>query len=174
MTTPDQTATDLSTLTGAWVLDPARTRITFRTKAMWVLKVNGSLRAIEGGGTVGPDGSVHGTLVLDAASVDTNNKKRDTHLRTADFFDVGTFPTMTYEVTGARPEGDGHVRVDGQLTIAGRTRPLTVLAAVSSGATHAGVTAEVDLDRSDWGVNWSKLGASVDNHVVVEAHFVKA
>ena len=52
MTTPNPTATELSSLSGAWTLDPARTTVTFHTKAMWVLKVKGSLRATEGGGTL--------------------------------------------------------------------------------------------------------------------------
>jgi polyisoprenoid-binding protein YceI len=174
MTTPDTTTADLSTLTGTWTLDPAHTTITFLTKAMWVLKVNGTLQATSGSGSVAPDGTVTGTIVFDAASISTKNKKRDAHLRTDEFFDVATYPTMTFTATGARPEGSGQVRVDGELTIRDQTRPLTLLAEVSPSGTTATASAEVDLDRSDWGVTWAKMGASVANHVVVKAQFVKA
>jgi polyisoprenoid-binding protein YceI len=141
---------------------------------MWVLKVKGTLRATNGGGSVAADGTVSGTIVFDAASIDTKNKRRDTHLRTDEFFDADTYPTMTFTATGARPEGAGRVRVDGQLTIRDQTRPLSVLAEVSARGTTATASAEFDLDRSDWGVTWSKMGASVGNHVVVNAQFVKA
>lgn len=174
MTSPNPTTTDLTTLAGTWTLDPARTTVTFHTKAMWVLKVKGTVRATEGSGTVGADGTVGGTLVLDAASVDTGNKKRDDHLRTAEFFDVATYPTMTFTVSGATPQASGQVQVDGELTIHGQTHPLTLLADVDAAATTATVRAETDIDRSEWGVSWAKMGAGLANHVVVEASFVKA
>lgn len=174
MTTPQSGTTDLSLLAGAWTLDPARTTVTFHTKAVWVLKVKGTLRAVEGGGTVAADGTVNGTLVLDASSIDTGNAKRDTHLRSPDFFEVGTFPVMTFTATGVRPEGPDQVRVDGQLTIRDQTRPLSVLAQVAPAGATVTASAHVDLDRREWGVTWAKMGASVANHVVVDATFVRA
>jgi polyisoprenoid-binding protein YceI len=84
---------------GKWMLDPDRTSIVFHTKAMWVFPAKGTARAIEGVGTMGTDGGLSGSLVVDAASIDTKNRKRDAHLRTADFFEVETFPTINFEAT---------------------------------------------------------------------------
>ena len=95
MTSPSQNSFDLSDFAGKWELDRDRTSIAFHTKAMWVFPAKGTFRALEGVGNVAADGRISGTLVIDAASVDTKNKKRDAHLRTADFFEVETFPTMT-------------------------------------------------------------------------------
>src|ERR1700678_135527 len=105
MTSPDDTAADLSAYAGSWTLDPSQTSIEFHTKAMWVANVKGAFKAIEGSGTVGADGTVGGSIILDAASVDTKKKKRDDHLRTADFFEVSAFPTITFTVTDAHPKG---------------------------------------------------------------------
>jgi polyisoprenoid-binding protein YceI len=174
MTPPDQTAADLSQFAGTWTLDPARTSIVFHTKAMWILKVKGQVTALEGSGTVGADGSFSGSLVLDPATIDTKNKKRDAHLRTADFFEVDAYPTMTFTASGARPNGAGKVEVTGTLTIHGQPRPLVVEADVSATGDAATVVAEVDIDRAAWGLTWAKMGAGLANHVVVSAHFIKA
>ena len=107
MTSPNQSSVDLRDFAGQWVLDPDQTSIVFHTKAMWVFPAKGTAKAIEGVGTVAPDGSLSGTLVIDAASIDTRNKKRDAHLRTADFFEVERFPTITFEVTSGRLAGSG-------------------------------------------------------------------
>jgi polyisoprenoid-binding protein YceI len=174
MPSPHETAIDLPALAGNWTLDPTGTSVAFRTKAMWILPVKGSLRVIEGEGTVEPDGTVSGTFVIDAASIDTGNAKRDAHLRTGDFFAVGEYPTITFAATAARPDDAGLVRVEGTLTVHGQTRPLTVLANVSVNGTVATADAEVDLDRSEWGLTWAKMGAAVTNRVTIHAQWIKA
>ena len=173
MTSPNETVTDLSAFAGTWTLDPAHTSVVFLTKAMWVLNVRGTFKALEGTGTVGGDGSVSGTLVIDAASVDTKKKKRDTHLRTADFFEVEVHPTITFAVTNAHPKGAGKVELVGDLTIHGTTRPVSVLADVHATGSSATVVAELDIDRSEWGLTWAKLGAGLTNHLEISARFTK-
>lgn len=173
MTSSEQTHLDPE-LAGAWTLDPARTSVTIHTKAMWLLPVKGTARALEGGGTVAADGSVTGTLVIDAASIDTHNKKRDAHLRTADFFEVANHPTITFTATGARPSSSGKVALDGTLTMHGQTRPLTLLAEVAVTGDSVTVTADADIDRNDWGVSWAKMGAGLKNQVAISAHFDRA
>jgi polyisoprenoid-binding protein YceI len=168
------TTTQLSTYAGTWTLDPSRTTVTFQTKAMWVLKVKGTFVAAGGGGTISEDGTLQGTLVFDAASIDTGNKKRDDHLRSPEFFGVETHPTITFTASTAAVHGPGQVQVKGQLTISGQTRPVTVLAEVSAAGDTATVRTETDIDRSEWGVTWAKMGAGLANHVVVEARFTKA
>ncbi len=171
---PSQSNADLSAFTGDWTLDQKRSSVTFQTKAMWVLKVKGEFQAVEGRGHVGEGGTLDGTLVVDVASIDTKNKKRDTHLRTTDFFDIATYPTMTFTATAAHPKSPDRVQVDGNLSINGQTRPLSVDAQVAVGDGVAAVTAEADIDRSQWGISWAKMGAGMTNHVVIKAHFVKA
>jgi polyisoprenoid-binding protein YceI len=173
MTSPNETTVDLSAFAGSWTLDPSQTSVEFHTKAMWVVNVKGTFKAIEGGGTVGADGGVTGSIVLDAASVDTRKKKRDDHLRTADFFEVNSFPTITVTVTGAHPKEAGKVDLTGTLTIHGTTRPLALRADVSVTEVSATVSTEVDIDRSEWGITWAKMGAGLKNHVVINARFTR-
>ena len=98
------------------------------------------------------DGTVSGTLVIDASSIDTKNKKRgNDHLRSGDFFEVDTHPTIVYTASrGASPVGDSF-KVSGDLTVHGQTRPLEVTATgTDSGEGRVRITAEVDIDRSQW------------------------
>jgi polyisoprenoid-binding protein YceI len=173
MTLGNQQLNDFLSSAGNWKLDPARTSIEFHTKAMWVLKVKGSFKAIEGGAAVSEDGAVSGSLVLDAASVNTGNAKRDAHLRTADFFEVEKYPTIVFSATGARPTGSGQVELTGTLTIHGESKPVTLVGHVAGSATEVEVSAESDIDRSGWGITWSKMGAGLANHLVLNAHFAR-
>ena len=121
-----------------------------------------------------PDGTVSGSVVFDAASIDTKNKKRDKHLRTADFFEVETYPTFTFALTSARPVSNGQLELSGTLTIRDQSRPLTLTADVQSTETSVTISTEFDIDRSEWGLTWAKMGAGVANHVVIQAQFTKA
>jgi polyisoprenoid-binding protein YceI len=161
---------------GTWKLDPAGTTIELHTKAMWGLaKVKAAFKAIEGGGTVGEDGTVSGNLVIDARSVDTKNTKRDKHLRSADFFEVESYPTFTYSASSVSPAAGGKVKVNGTFTVHGQTRPLDVIATLGPAtADRVTVTAEAELDRSEWGITWSKMGAGLHNRVSVTAQFTRA
>jgi polyisoprenoid-binding protein YceI len=77
-------------LAGEWVLDPRESNIRLKRRSMWGLApVSGVFREVSGNGTVSPDGEVNGTVTVTAASIDTGNTRRDTHLRSADFFDCG-------------------------------------------------------------------------------------
>ncbi|MFD9670306.1 YceI family protein [Rhodococcus sp. NPDC059968] len=174
MTSPMEPVPHLSTLVGSWTLDPARTSIAFHTKALWLLPVTGTFHAVEGAGTVSNDGSITGTLVVDATSVNTKNSKRDEHLRSADFFDVQKYPTIIFTATEARPAEPGHLHLGADLTVHGQTRPLTVPAHVVATEDTAAVTAEVHLDRSSWGLTYTKKGSRLATHVVIKAHFIKS
>jgi len=173
MTERTATPSDPKTLTGRWALDASRSSVTFTTKAMWVLPVKATVTALEGSGNVADDGSVQGTLVFDAATFDTRNKKRDQHLRSADFFDVSRYPTLTVDVLGATPTAAGGYQIAATLTIRGRSRPVTLPASVVVDGDVATVTVETDIDRSEWGLTWAKLGAGLQNHVIVTARFTK-
>ena len=158
MTSPNENSVDLRDFAGKWALDPDRTSIVLHTKAMWVFPAKGTAKAIEGVGTVAPDGGLSGTLVIDAASIDTKNKKRDAHLRTADFFEVEKFPTITFEVTSGRLADSGKLELTGTLTVHGQTRPLSVVADLNVAADAVTVSTEVAIDRSDWGLSLTRSG----------------
>lgn len=173
MTSPNQNSVDLSDFVGNWVLDPDRISIVFHTKAIWVFPTKGTAKAIEGSGTVGADGSLSGKLVIDAASIDTKIKKRDAHLRTADFFEVERFPTITFEATSGRLAGPGKLELAGTFTVHGETKPLAVMANLSVAADTVTVSTELVIDRSEWGLSLRPFGAGLKNRVVISALFRK-
>jgi len=174
-------------LTGNWTLDPARSSVTLNTKSIWGLaKVKGVFHDVTGEGTVNADGAATGTITVAAASIDTANKKRDTHLRSADFFDADNHPSFVFLVTGITPRDDGGVTVSGTLTVRGTTKPVTFDAAVTAtGSGDAGTdngtgTAEVTLDgalpinRGDFGLSFNQMGMmSLDNTLTIHAAFTK-
>jgi polyisoprenoid-binding protein YceI len=174
LTTEPAQGGSVADVTGIWNVDPASTTIEFHTKAMWLLPVKGRFRALSGSGMVGEDGSVTGHLTMDAASIDTGNARRDKHLRSADFFEVESHPSFTFDVAQATSSGVGRATLDGSLTIKGASRPLQVPVSFSRSADAVDVEAEIaDLDRREWGLTWARMGTGVHNRLVVHAHFVR-
>jgi polyisoprenoid-binding protein YceI len=164
---------DLTPLTGRWTLDPSRTTAAFHTKALWILKVRGTIRAVQGSATVGPDGRVDGELTFDVASVDTGIAKRDEHLRGSDFFDAANYPNLTFTATAINFDDATTAQVTGELTLHGQSRPVTLLASVTAAGPTAIVTGTATIDRRDWGVSMVKMGSGVLNRVEVTATFVR-
>ena len=101
----------ISDLTGTWALDPRRTTIQFQTKAMWVLNVNGTLRATEGSGAVDGNGQVTGRLVVDANSIGTKNKRRGRTPVTTRSGDQAATPAQYRSPLGRRPYDLRHAAV---------------------------------------------------------------
>ena len=165
----------LAGIVGTWQLDPKTTIIEFHTTAMWGLsKVTGSIRAVEGSGAVGDDGAVSGELVLDAASVDTKIKRRDTHLRSRHFFDVGTYPTLTFTASEVTPLPDGTLRINGTLRVKDQSHPIEVVATLTAPSVERiTVSGEVAIDRRRWGLTRATMGAGLENRVVLLAQFVR-
>jgi polyisoprenoid-binding protein YceI len=109
-----------------------------------------------------------------AASIETKNTRRDTHLRSADFFDSDHYPDITFTVDSVRPSGQG-VTVAGTLTVRDRARPLT-FAATASVHDNAEVwlDAEVRVNRADFGLTWNQMGtASMNNTLTIHAVLTK-
>jgi polyisoprenoid-binding protein YceI len=171
VTSTSPSSSDLSSFAGSWAIDPHQTTVEFRTKALWVFPVKGKAKVIGGGATVASDGSLTGTLIVDAASIDTKNKKRDDHLRTADFFEVIKYPTIAFEVSRGRAMSSGKMEFEGTLTVHGQTRPLTLSADVNTSGDSAILSTEVDIDRRSWGLSLSPYGAGFKNRVAVRATF---
>ena len=141
---------------------------------MGLIPVNGVFRDVSGNGTISPDGEVSGTVTVVAASIDTKNARRDAHLRSADFFDSGNHPDITFTADDIQPSGRG-VAVTGMLTVRGRTRPLSFDAAASVQA-DGGIRldAEVHVNRADFGLTWNQLGlVAVNNTIIIHAVFTR-
>jgi polyisoprenoid-binding protein YceI len=162
-------------LTGTWTLDASKSTVGLRSKSMWgLVPVKGVFGQVSGQGTVSAAGDVSGAITVSAASIDTKNKKRDTHLRSADFFDSDTYPDITVTVNQARLSGQG-VTVSGSLTVRDLTKPLTFDATVSAASdSEISLDAEVPVNRTDFGLTWNQMGmASVHNTITVHAVFTK-
>jgi polyisoprenoid-binding protein YceI len=180
MPTPSTTAPALQdllksgTLAGEWVLDPSTSSVRLKSKSMGLISVNGVFREVSGSGTVAPDGKATGTLLVAAASVDTRNTKRDTHLRSADFFDSDNHPDITFTADDIRPSAQG-VAVTGALTVRGRTRPLAFDAAASvAGDGEVWLDATVRVNRADFGITWNQLGmVSLTSTLTIHAVFTR-
>jgi polyisoprenoid-binding protein YceI len=175
MTEPALQALRDGRLAGTWTLDPARSQVGLRTKSMWgLVKVNGVFRRVTGAGVITAGGDVTGTITVGAASIDTKNKRRDDHLRSADFFQASDYPDITFTVDRITQAGqDATVR--GILTVRGTTLPLSFPAAVSNlGGDELWLDAQVTVNRGDFGLTWNQMGmASMDNTIAIHAVFAK-
>ncbi len=161
-------------LAGAWALDPRTSSIRLKSKVYGLVPVNGVFREVSGNGTVSPDGEASGTFTIAAASIDTKNTRRDTHLRSADFFDSGSHPDITFTANRIRPSGHDVV-VTGALTVRGRTRPLSFDAAASvHGDGVIWLDAEVRINRADFGLTWNWLGmVAMTSTLTIHAVFTR-
>ncbi len=161
------TAIDTSTeipgyISGTWAIDPVHSEVSFTVRHLMVSKVRGRFTRFAGTFVTGEDpleSSVEATVEL--ASIDTDNADRDAHIRSADFFDVERYPTLTYRSTGIRRDGDGFI-VDGELSLHGVTRsvPLTLevngfQASTPFGDTRAGFSATAEINRNDFGIEFN-------------------
>ena len=171
MTSAHEKTDELSKYAGTWTLDPAKTTVGFRTSVMRILPVKGTARALSGEAHITADGDAKGTLVIDAGSLDTKNTKRDEHLRSADFFEVITYPTISFTADDVQPIGPGCVDVHGLLTVHGRSERVNVKAEVNGSDISVTVSTEFEIDRSLFGLTWAKLGASLKNRVQIHAYF---
>jgi polyisoprenoid-binding protein YceI len=146
---------------GTWDIDPVHSDVSFTVRHMMVSKVRGRFGTFSGEITTGQEVTASSvTATLDATSIDTNNEQRDNHIRSADFFDVANHPTWTFASSAVRVDGD-ELYVDGELTIKGVTRPVTLKLEVEGfgpdayGGTRAGFSATTTINRNDFGVDIS-------------------
>jgi polyisoprenoid-binding protein YceI len=159
--------------TGTWDIDPVHSEVSFVVRHMVVSKVRGRFGKFEG--TIVLAGEPLQSSVearIEAASVDTNNEQRDAHVRSGDFLDTENHPNITFVSTGVRSERDRFL-VDGELTIRGTTRPVTLTLEPNGftpdpyGGTRAGFTAHTDIDRTDFGVSYNGPIPGADNAMVL-------
>jgi polyisoprenoid-binding protein YceI len=161
MTTSTAAATVPGYVAGTWEIDPVHSEVGFVARHMMVSKVRGRFTSFSGELVLGEDplqSSV--TATIDLTSIQTGNEQRDHHIRSADFFEVDKYQTMTYRSTGVRPEGDHYV-LEGELTLKDVTKPVELTLELNGfgpdpfGGTRAGFTASGEINRRDFGVNFS-------------------
>ncbi len=161
---------------GRWVLDPAGSTVEFHVKHFWgAITVHGRFGLIGGGGTVTPDGTLEGRVEIEASSLTTKNRRRDEHLRSADFFDVAQHPKIVVLADGLTPAGS--TTMDGQIVLeaAGKRQsiPLTV-ELTETAADTVTLRSELVVDRTAFGMIWSPLGmASREARAIVTARFIR-
>ena len=148
---------------GTWAIDPSHASFEFVARHL-MAKVRGSFPGVSGVATVAevPEESTL-EIEIDTSTIDTKDPNRDAHLRSNDFFGVEDHPTISFRSTGVRPDdGETHWKVDGELTIKGTTRPVTVDVEFLGGAIDpwgnqkigfSGLVPEVN--REDWGLTWN-------------------
>ena len=174
-----------------WTLDPTHSAVSFSIRHMVVAKVRGRFGNVQTTVTVPgalPDALKQAKVEVsvDVASIDTGVADRDNHLRSADFFDVATFPKLTFVSRAVEPRTSNSFALRGDLTLHGVTREVVLdaefLGALKDpwGNEKLAFAASGHLDRHDFGLNWNKaleaggvlVGERVD--ITVEAQLVKA
>jgi polyisoprenoid-binding protein YceI len=172
---------------GVWEIDPSHQAFEFIARHL-MAKVRGRFPGVSGAATIVEVPEVSTLEIeIDANSIDTKDETRDAHMRSDDFFGVEEHPTISFRSTAVRPgEGENEWKVDGDLTIKGTTRPVTVdVEFLGAGLDpwgnkrigFSGVVPEVD--REQWGLVWNSplesggflLGKTV--RLEIEAELIK-
>lgn len=159
MFTTTETATPT---TQQWAIDAAHTQVGFSVKHLMITNVRGRFPALTGtirvnSETMQPDVDVS----IDVASVTTGDPKRDAHLRSADFFHADQHPTIRFRANQMNGDVNSKFILDGELTIRGVTRPITLHVISEGGARDpwgnekAGFTATTTVNRKDFGLEWN-------------------
>jgi polyisoprenoid-binding protein YceI len=153
---------------GVWNVDPQRSTIRFRAKSMWGLApVKGRFTELSGDGQITDTQTLFGRIDINVASLDTKIRKRDDHLRSADFFEAAKFPDISVVVTGADAIDGDTVDLRAQLTVKDTTASLPLRAKVAvldDGAVR--LSTEVTVDRKDFGVDGNMLGMVGDKATI--------
>ncbi len=178
--TTTATATNLTTLSGDYTLDTAHSRLGFLARHAMVTKVRGLFKDFEG--QIHIDGQdptrSSAEVTIQVASIDSQQADRDAHLRSADFFDVEKYPTITFKSTKAEVVDENTYRLAGDLTIRDATHPVTIDLEFT-GATNdpfgffrIGFEGSVVVNRRDWGLAWNMAldtgGLLVSEKITIE------
>jgi polyisoprenoid-binding protein YceI len=176
--TEASTATVPGYVAGKWSIDPIHSEVGFSVRHMMVSKVRGRFADFSGEIVTGEnpaDSSVTAEIVL--SSIITGSEQRDEHIRSADFFEVETYPTMTYKSTSVHAKGDDFA-VEGDLTLKGVTKSVQLHLELNGfgpdayGGTRAGFTATAEINRRDFNVNFTAPmqngGAVVSDKITIQ------
>jgi polyisoprenoid-binding protein YceI len=147
----------------AWDIDTVHSRIEFTARHMMVSNVKGHFTSFSGEAHLDEANPANSrvNVTIDLASVTTGAEGRDNHLRSADFFDVENYPTASFHSTTVEPLGADHLRVTGDLTIRGITKPVSLDVNVEGkvtdmqGKDRYGFTATTSFSRKEFGLEWN-------------------
>lgn len=156
------TIVDVRPLVGQYSIDPTHTDVGFVARHLMISKVRGRFGGVSGRIDIA-DPVEHSsvTVRIDTGSIDTGTADRDAHLRSPDFFDVEQYPTIEFKSTAVRGTSDSTLDVEGDLTIRGVTKQVTLGATYEGfgpspfGDERIGLSAVAELDREDWGLTWN-------------------
>jgi polyisoprenoid-binding protein YceI len=148
--------------TGTFVLDKSHTEVGFIARHLMVSKVRGRFTDFEGTIVVADDPSESSVeVIIQAASINTNDENRDKHVRTNDFLSTDEFPALTFRSTKVELSSGGDWKVNGDLTVRGVTRPIFLDVQFEGviqdpwGNQRLGFTASGEIDRNDFGVSFN-------------------
>ena len=146
---------------GIWTLDMSHSEIGFTVRHAGISKVRGRFTDASAEAKVGNSLAASNLrATVKTASFDSGDANRDSHVRGADFFDVESYPEMTFRATGIEGDGEDYT-VTGDLTIRGITKPVELEVEFSGvavdpfGATRAGFSAETEISRKEFGLTWN-------------------
>jgi polyisoprenoid-binding protein YceI len=153
-------------------IDPVHSGITFKIEHLGITSVQGRFNEVSGSFTIDKDASKCSfNASIKTETVDTNNAKRDEHLRGTDFFDVKQFPALTFKSTSVEDSKLG-LKVTGDLTLHGKTKPVTFYlsggktAEFPKGTQRIGYTTQLTIKRSDFDMD--KLSNAIGDEVTIE------
>lgn len=145
-----------------WNIDPTHANVDFSVKHLAISTVRGSFKSFTATGATNEDGVPTAlSMEIDAASINTDNPPRDTHLRSGDFFDVEKFPKLTFKATKITGTPDD-LTVVGDLTIRDVTKPLTLKGELATaikdpwGNQRTSLSLAGKISRSEWGLTWNQ------------------
>ena len=147
---------------GDWRVDPARSELGFVTRMFGLIPVRGRYSGFDGELHIDAAGNASGVLRVEAETISTGIKKRDTHLRSTDFFAVERHPHMTFELTGFTPNADGAVTLTGTLHV--RDQALAINTPVSVAPVGSGglrIDADFEVDHRTAGFEIKRLPRTV-------------
>jgi polyisoprenoid-binding protein YceI len=146
---------------GTYNVDPAHSNVGFEVRHMGIATVRGAFRKFEGVVDATGDAPVlQGTV--EVATVDTNDPNRDAHLASAEFFDAESHPQISFHSTAGEAVDGGKIRLDGEITIKGITKPIELTGVVAEGGTdpwgneRIGLELEGVIDRRDFDLKWNQ------------------
>jgi polyisoprenoid-binding protein YceI len=158
------TAIATSPLTGTWAVDPAHSTVEFSVKHLGIATVKGVFREFEGTLEIGDElAAARAAGTVKVASVDTNEPQRDEHLRSPDFFDAAAHPELTFASTAIRALDDEMFEIDGEITLHGVTRTITLTAEIQGferdpwGNERVGLEITGQLKRGDFGMTFNQV-----------------
>jgi polyisoprenoid-binding protein YceI len=163
---------------GTWQVDPAHSSIEFQVKHMMIATVKGRFTKFAGTLEAGEDGTLRADGTVKSASIDTHDETRNEHLRSADFFDAATYPELSFVTTEIAPTGGSGLRVAGELTIKGTTKPIELTGTVQGtgldpwGNERVALELRGEIDRREFGLTWNQAletgGVLVSDRVKIE------